>query len=121
MIVRPEQFAFDREKRRETDRLATDETLSNEQRDLVSGLADDQPFFSEVQSYCFYCGEKLTIPAVMWHGNDGKNSGDPVEIWLHPKCAENLSARITRDTSELKVGKEKADQQLAVWKRERVD
>src|ERR1043166_2848955 len=116
MIVKPENFGFDRDKRREIDKLATDETLSEEQRDLVSELGTDQPFFTEVQSYCFYCGEKLTVPAVMWHGNDGKHSGEPLEIWLHAKCAENLSARIERDVNELKLGKKAADEQLAAWK-----
>jgi hypothetical protein len=118
MIVTPEQFGFDRDKQREIEKLATDKTLTEEQRDLVSELGTDRPFFSEVQSYCFYCGEKLTVPAVMWHGNDGKHSGDPLEICLHAKCAENLSARIERDVNELKLGKKAADEQLAAWKRD---
>jgi hypothetical protein len=117
MIVKPEHFSFDRDKQREVHKLATDETLTEEQRDLVNELGTDQPFFSEAQSYCFYCGEKLTVPAVMWHGNDGKHSGDPLEIWLHAKCAEQLSVRIDRDVNELRIGKQKADEGFAAWKR----
>ena len=117
MIVRPEHFAFDREKQRKLEELARDDTLSQQQRESVSEVGQDQPFFTDVQSYCFYCGEKLTVPAVMWHGNDGKHSGASLEIWLHVKCAEQLSARIDRDVNELRIGKQKADEELAAWKR----
>lgn len=116
MIVRSNHFQYDRDNAREIQELASDKTLSQEQRDLVAELGTDQPFFTEVQSYCFYCGERLTVPAVMWHGNDGKRSGEPAEIWLHPKCAEQLSARIQRDINELKLGKKSADEQLQQWK-----
>jgi hypothetical protein len=118
MIVRPEHFAFERDRKREIDELVTDQTLTQDQRDLVSEVGTDRPFFSEVQSFCFYCGEKLTVPAVMWNGNHGKHSGDPLEIWLHPKCAEQLSARMARDVNELRLGKKSADEQLAAWKRD---
>ena len=120
MIVRPEHFGFDRDKQREIDELATDETLTQEQRDIADERGTDQPFFTEVQSYCFYCSEKLTVPVVMWHGNDGKHSGDPLEIWLHPKCAVELLPRIQRDINELKRGKTFADEQFAVWKRDQM-
>jgi len=36
MIVRPEHFEFDRYKTRETERIAHDQTLSQEQRHLIS-------------------------------------------------------------------------------------
>ena len=120
MIVRSDHFEYDRDKVREIQKLARDKTLSEDQRDLVSELGTDDAFFTEAQSFCFYCGKKLTVPAVMWHGNDGKHSGDPLEIWLHPKCAEQLSPRIARDTNELKLGKKSADEQLREWKRKHI-
>ena len=118
MIVAPEHFAFDRDKQRELETLATDEALTQEQRDSVNELGRDQPFFTEAKSYCFYCAQKLTVPAIMWHGNDGKHSGNTIEIWLHPKCAEQLSPRIDRDVNELKIGKKLANEQFATWKRD---
>ena len=118
MIVGPEHFAFDRDKQRKLHQLATDPTLTRDQKELASELGTNQPFLSEVQSYCFYCAQKLTVPAIMWHGNDGKHSGNIIEIWLHPKCAEQLSPRVARDVNELKIGKKLADEQFAVWKRD---
>ena len=116
MIVRSDHFEYDRDKVRQTQELASDKSLSQDQRDLVSELGTAEPFFADVQSFCFYCGEKLTVPAVMWHGNDGKHSGEPLEIWLHPKCAEQLLPRLERDVNETKVGKKSADEQLRQWK-----
>src|SRR5437016_3291271 len=118
MIVRPKHFEFDREKQRQLEQLATDETLSQDQRELASELGTNQPFITEVHCFCFYCAEKLTVPAIVWHGCAGKTAGDATEIWLHPKCAEQLSARIQRDVNELKIGKKQADEQLATWKRD---
>jgi hypothetical protein len=118
MIVRPKHFAFDREKQRQLDQLATDETLSEDQRALANEAGANEPFFTEVQSFCFYCAEKLTVPAIVWHGAGGNNPGDSAEIWLHPKCADQLSARIQRDVNEFTVGKLNADEQLATWKRD---
>ncbi len=118
MIVRPKHFEFDREKSRELAELADDQTLSKEQRDLIPKSDMDQPFFTEPATHCFYCGEKLTIPAVAWNGHD-RRSADAVDIWLHPKCAEHLSARLSRDADELKIGKQGADERLASWKQVR--
>ena len=118
MIVHPKHFAFDREKQRQLEQLATDETFTQEQREFIDEAATNEPFFTDVHSFCFYCAEKLTVPAIVWHGCAGKHSGDTTEIWLHPKCAEQLSARIQRDVSQMNIGKEKADEQLAAWKRD---
>lgn len=117
MIVRSEHFRFDRDKARETERLAHDQMLSQEQRDLISQGRSEQPFFSEPASHCFYCGEKLTIPAVMWNGRT-TNGSDAAEIWLHPKCAEAFRAHLARDLDELKLGKQVADEKLRDWKRQ---
>lgn len=118
MIIRPKHFAFDLDKQRKLEQLAIDETLTREQRELVSELGANQPFITEVHSFCFYCAEKLTVPAIVWHGCGGKAAADTTEIWLHPKCADLLSAQIQRDVNELKIGKQIADQQLADWKRD---
>ena len=118
-IIRPEYFAWDLEKQRQLEQLARDETLSEDVRELIGDFeTTSHPFVTEVQSYCFFCAEKLTIPAIIWHGADGNTCGDAVEIWLHPKCAEQLSARLQRDVNELRIGKKSADEQLAVWKRD---
>ncbi len=115
MIVRSQHFEFDRDGSREVARLATDQTLSEEQRELINEAGADQPFFTQPSSHCFYCGEKLTIPAVMWNGRDSKGA-NVAEIWLHPKCAEHFCARVSRDVNELKIGKPAADEQLREWK-----
>ena len=117
MIVRPKHFGFNPEKQRKLDELAIDETLTAQQQELIGDLATDEPFFTDVHSYCFYCGQKLTIPAIAWHGGGGNNPGDTIEVWLHPKCAEQFAARIQRDVNELTLGKQAADEQLAAWKR----
>ena len=117
MIIRPEDFAHDLEKQRQLEQLAKDETLSEDIRQLIGDTETNHPFVMEVQSFCFFCAEKLTVPAVIWHGADGNDRGDSVEIWLHPKCAEQLAARIQRDVNELRIGKQKADDELAGWKR----
>lgn len=118
MIVRPKHFDVDRDKQRELDKLASDETLTLEQQNLVDEVGTDQPFFIAVHSYCFYCAEKLTVPAIMWSGCEGQHAGDKNEIWLHPTCAEQLSQRIVRDVNELRIGKQKADELFAAWKRD---
>lgn len=118
MIVRPADFAFDLEKHRQLKQLATDQTLTEEQREIIDEHATAQPFVTEVKSFCFYCAEKLTVPAVAWRGCDGQHGGNTIEIWLHPNCAEQFFARLQRDVNELNIGKQKADEQFAVWKRD---
>lgn len=118
MIIRPEDFEHDLEKQRQLEQLAKDETLSEEVRQLVGDTESSHPFVMEVQSFCFFCAEKLTVPAVIWHGASGIERGDAVEVCLHPQCAEQLAARVQRDVTELRQGKQKADEQLAAWKRD---
>ncbi len=117
MIVRPEHFEFDRSKAREIEQIANEPALSESDRDLIRGAGEVRPFLTETASHCFYCGEKLTIPAIMWNGRtrDGK---DAAEIWLHPKCAEAFCARLARDLNELELGKQTADKKLQEWKRQ---
>jgi len=107
MIVRSEDFEFDREKSRKLADLGRDETLSREQRGLIRAAGEDQPFITEPASHCFYCGNKLTIPAIMWAGRSGGGK-EASEIWLHPNCAEKLVAGLVRDVDELGFGKHSA-------------
>lgn len=100
MIVRSNDFEFDRGKSREIAALARDETLSPEQRGLIHATGKDQPFITDPASHCFYCGQKLTIPAIMWAGRSGDGK-EPSDIWLHPKCAEALASGLGRDAEEL--------------------
>lgn len=118
MIVRPEHFEFNRQRSRELKELDTDQTLTEEQKKILRELGSDRPFFTSAPSFCFFCGEKLTVPSVMWSGRSGEKDGDPVEIWLHPKCGEQFCARLGRDVTELKLGKKLADEELAAWKRD---
>jgi hypothetical protein len=118
MIVRADHFEFNRQRMRDIQELATDQTLTDDQKELVRELGTDRPFFTDAPSFCFFCGEKLTIPAVMWCGLSGDKFGDPMQIWLHPKCAEQLCARIQRDVNESKVGTKRADDELEAWKRD---
>ena len=104
MIVRSKHFEFDLERSRETEHLAADETLSKDQRERVRAAGDDQPFLADAASHCFYCGEKLTIPAIMWNGRSGGGK-DAAEVWLHPKCAAALATGLSRDAEELGFGK----------------
>lgn len=57
----------------------------------------DIPFgLSAVGQRCFYCGEFLQDPAVMWHGNNGQT------IYLHGLCVEKWNPKLLRDALELK-------------------
>lgn len=54
---------------------------------------------------CFYCGEFLQDPAVMWNGNDGQT------IYLHGDCVYRWLPGLVRDATELRyVGKPCANQ-----------
>lgn len=57
----------------------------------------ENPFgLSAAGHRCFYCGEFLQDPAVMWDGNDGQI------IYLHGLCVERLQLGLLRDALELK-------------------
>ncbi len=46
---------------------------------------------------CYYCGEPLTVPFVMWQG-----FGEA--IGLHPPCVVELTIRLYRDVHEIECG-----------------
>lgn len=48
-------------------------------------------FMGPISEFCFFCGNKLTIPCIMWHGNTGD------EIYMHPSCTELLIQGLTSD------------------------
>ena len=57
------------------------------------------PFdLSAVGHRCFFCGEFLVDPAVVWSGNDGEGR----QIYLHGECVFDLCPRIMRDGLELR-------------------
>lgn len=56
----------------------------------------EDPFgLSAAGHRCFYCGQFLQDPAVMWNGNDGQT------IYLHGACVEAWIPGLLIDASEL--------------------
>jgi hypothetical protein len=60
-------------------------------------------FMGPISQFCFFCGNKLTIPCIMWHGRSGKNT-DFQEIFMHIACAERLAAGLNSDVKKHKNG-----------------
>jgi hypothetical protein len=72
---------------------------------------------SRLADFCFLCREALSLPAVYWAGGSPDNPPSyGAEIWLHPKCAKGLAARLARDAKEVENGKVAADEWLRRWK-----
>lgn len=85
-----------------------------------SGLADPYVIFGKEgmcnpTEFCFFCGEKLTLPMVMWHG---RNHRDDADIWLHPNCVRPFCNRLMRDFNQFVIGKDDADAILQKQKSE---
>jgi hypothetical protein len=50
----------------------------------------------EHPSVCFLCGEKLTVPCVMWVGPvDIKSTAG--ELWLHRECAREFGEKLVEE------------------------
>jgi hypothetical protein len=105
MLVQPHHFDY----RRASD---NDHSLTADEKAAMLEAGLDSPWavcghgyaaLHEPPQVCYYCGDKLTIPAVMWYGHYER-------IWMHPVCAEKLSHRLMRDVRELRKGKAYADQ-----------
>ncbi len=47
---------------------------------------------------CFFCGQLLQDPAVVWSGNDENGQ----QIFLHGQCAADWLPRLMRDALELR-------------------
>jgi hypothetical protein len=57
----------------------------------------ENPFgMSAAGLLCFFCGEFLTDPGVMWHGGNGET------VYFHGACVLDWTPRIMRDALELK-------------------
>ena len=54
-------------------------------------------FAPEKDETCFYCGDAVQYPNILWHGS---KKGEGTDIFLHPLCARNLSIRLLRDVWE---------------------
>jgi len=72
-----------------------------------------------VGSTCFHCGNKLSLPCIMWNGSHPAGNDEFFQIWLHPKCVEDLFMRIFRDAEEILTGDARAaTSKLLRWKTE---
>ena len=49
---------------------------------------------------CFYCGDKVSYPRILWMGTTGA-------IELHPDCVLRLVTRLMRDRHEYEIKQEK--------------
>jgi len=93
--------------------------VTDEERKKIqaSGLAEPYVIFGKEgmcnpTEFCFFCGEKLTLPMVMWHGSNHS------EIWLHPNCVRPFCNRMMRDFNQLAIGKDEAN---AILKKQKAD
>ena len=58
------------------------------------GLGGSFNFFEcsdKHSSICFLCGEKLTVPCIMWSGCDDISDG---ELWFHIECAKIFGQKL---------------------------
>jgi len=71
----------------------------------ITEMTEDPFGLSAAGHRCFYCGEFLQNPAVMWSGNDGQT------IYLHGECVYCWLPGLMRDATELRyAGKPCANQ-----------
>ena len=59
---------------------------------------------------CFFCGEFVQDPAVLWNGNDE----DGQHIFLHGECVFEFCPRLMRDALELRYKGKTCWNQLTV-------
>jgi hypothetical protein len=57
------------------------------------------PYPFDIGDNCFVCGEKLTLPAIVWCGCHQDNS-TPLNIGIHPNCAPQLFLGLKDDWHE---------------------
>jgi hypothetical protein len=77
---------------------------NEEERQMLRQLGEDEPWavvgqgraIYQPQEKCYYCGDKLTLPLVMW-------SGWTEPIWLHPQCAHELGTHLIGDAVKAKA------------------
>ena len=71
----------------QSSRRQAEQALVHERESLVLSNHDEK-------TPCFLCGDAIGDgPSIMWAGFGGP-------IWMHPKCALDLSVRLIRDYHE---------------------
>lgn len=119
MLIQPKHLEWNFKKRDDLQLSLAESVrkgeLSEEDAKAILDAADYGPFIETVADRCFFCGEQLHIPAVMWHGHHGTDANSQ-EIWLHPNCVESLAQRLMRDANEAAHGKDAANAVLKIWK-----
>lgn len=58
-------------------------------------LGADGGLWSALGRRCFFCGEALADPAVVWQGCADE------ALWLHAECVASLFIRLARDVHEI--------------------
>lgn len=71
----------------------------------ISGVLSCPGYDSATGKMCFFCGEAVQNPAVMWHGLDGNDH--ITNIYLHPHCIIDWYRGLMRDYCELHYPPEK--------------
>jgi hypothetical protein len=119
MLVQPKHLEWNFKKRDEVKQNLADSVrkgeLSAEDAKAIFDATDFGPFIETVADRCYFCGDNLLMPAVMWHGHQCTGSGS-LEIWMHPKCVEGFMHRLMRDANEADHGKDAANGTLKIWK-----
>lgn len=106
MIVTQNDFGFDFKKREE--RIAAYKPLldrgemSQEDFDYLTDIEAVRKCLGPdgAHNFCFFCGKKLTVPCVMWHGSHGFDKQEYNQIWLHIECAYNIAMHLEKDAGE---------------------
>jgi hypothetical protein len=105
MIFRKEHFEYDWQKRAETAEEIEDCIERGIEVPNANQLLDPERyapgFVHEMHVYCFVCGDKLTVPLIMWNGFDGHSLEDGKQIWMHPNCAHRLSEHLEKDWKKI--------------------
>lgn len=108
MLIEPKDFEHryedQRRERAHCAALVQSGELSKEDAEAI--CADDRfaPVFMEpIPELCFFCGTKLTIPCIMWHGYFGRKT-DSKEICMHIVCAEQLAQALISDVKKYQNG-----------------
>lgn len=99
MLALQKHFEYNLQSKADRERDCREMGMSEEE---VASFSQgcDEPFFTTAPEHCFFCGEKLTIPAVVWQGRDS-------QIWLHPPCAYDLGASLFIDADKHEAEPEK--------------
>lgn len=97
-VVKPEDFEI---KRHGWAVNATTEEIAEAKKLFGEEVADPYPLSDayDLHDDCFYCGQRITIPCVYWHGDYHK--GRASTACFHAECVEGFAKAITRDAVEI--------------------